>query len=25
GIGTDGFTNDIPYDIEEINTYSFEY
>ncbi len=25
GIETDGFTNDIPYDIEEINSYSFEY
>lgn len=25
GIETDGFTNDIPYDIEEVNSYSFEY
>ena len=25
GIETDGFTNDIPYDIDELNSYSFEY
>lgn len=25
GIETDGFTNDIPYNIEELNSYSFEY
>lgn len=25
GVETDGFTNDIPYKINEINTFSFEY